>query len=391
MIKAMTVKRNFASESGQSISFRKFWIRFWLKCVTILAGIFILGSSCSRQAITTGFDPSNLKQSGDSVHYGSYIIYKIGDAIYKINDPGDPEAILGGLIGTDIYLICGKSKALMIDLGNNYIDGFEKDLIKPRANAKEEFLDVVEKLIGKLPLEIVVSHMHPDHSGMTKAFLGTRVPLWIGEGEDMERLKTMYGIDPSVYTVFKHGEKSYDLGGGRIAETFLLRGHSNGGTVILLKPDMMLFTGDAISPGPRKKRELRSAQALNDFTIDINNLVDNLKENLAPYDRYRLQVYTGHSGEMIFHATKTDNEDPLPEDAGYGEWRFVQDMANVANAIKDGTWLDASMGFHHFEVPAGINNQKQIQIVFYNGALILPEDVAYGVSGMKVPEEPEIK
>ncbi len=254
-----------------------------------------------------------MKQLGDSVHYGSYNIYKIGEDIYKINDPGDPEAILGGLIGTDIYLICGESKALMIDLGNNYIDGFEKDLIKPRENAKEEFLDVVNKLIGKRPLEVAVSHMHPDHSGMTKAFLDTEVPLWIGEGEDMERLKTMYGIDPSIYKIFKQGEKTFDLGGGRIVETFLLRGHSNGGTVFLLKPDMMLFTGDAISPGPRRKRELRSAEAFNNFTVDINNLVNKIKDNLAPYDRYRLQVYTGHSGEMMFHATKTDLQIHYPK------------------------------------------------------------------------------
>jgi glyoxylase-like metal-dependent hydrolase (beta-lactamase superfamily II) len=362
-----------------------------LSLVIILVCILISGFACKKQVITTGFNPSKLKQLGDSVHYGSYFIYKIGEDIYKICDPGDPEAILGGLIGTDIYLICGESKALLIDLGNNYIDGFEKDLIKPRKNAKEEFLDVVNKLIGKHQLEVAVSHMHPDHSGMTKAFLDTRVPLWIGEGEDMERLKTMHGLDPLLYKIFKQGEKTFDLGGGRIVETFLLRGHSNGGTVFLLKPDVMLFTGDAISPGPRRKRELRSAEAFNNFTIDINNLVNNLKGNLAPYDRYRLQVYTGHSGEMIFHKIKTDTPDTLPEDAGYGEWRFIQDMANVANAIKDGTWLDESRGFHHFEVPAGSNNQRQIQIVFYNGALILPEDVAYDASGMKVPEVPKSK
>lgn len=73
-------------------------------------------------------------------------------------------------------------------------------------------------------------------------------------------------------------------------ETFLLRGHSNGGTVFLLKPDMMLFTGDAISPGPRRKSELRSAEAFNNFTMDINNLVNNIKVSFAPYNRYRLQV-----------------------------------------------------------------------------------------------------
>jgi len=387
----MPVKRNFIKEYGKDISVKKNRIMSLLNHVIMLVGMLISIFACTQQAITIGFDPSKLKQLGDSVHYGSYHIYKIGEDIYKINDPGDPEAILGGRIGTDIYLICGDTKALMIDLGNNYIDGFEKDLIKPRRNAKEEFLVVVNKLIGKRKLEVAVSHMHPDHSGMTKAFLDTGVPLWIGEGEDMERLKTMHGLDPSIYRRFKQREMTFDLGGGRIIETFLFRGHSNGGTVFLLKPDMMLFTGDAISPGPRRKRELRSSEAFNNFNVDINNLVNNLKDNFAPYDRYRLQVYTGHSGEMMFHATKTDAADTLPEDAGYGEWRFVQDMANVANAIKDGTWLDATRGFYHFEVPSGMNNQKQIQIVFYNGALILPEDVAYGASGMTVPEEPEIK
>ncbi len=381
----MALKKNFIKGFGKNISVKKNGTVLSLSNVIILVSILISFFSCTQQIITNGFDPSKLKLPGDSMHYGSYNIYKIGEDIYKINDPGDPQAILGGLIGTDIYLICGESKALMIDLGNNYIDGFEKDLIKPRENAKEEFLDVVNKLIGKRPLEVAVTHMHPDHSGMTKAFLEKEVPLWIGEGEDMERLKNMYGIDPSIYKIFKQGEKTFDLGGGRIVETFLLRGHSNGGTVFLLKPDMMLFTGDAISPGPRRKRELRSAEALNNFTADINSLVNKIRDNLAPFDRYRLQVYTGHSGEMMFHATKTDLPDSLPEDAGYGEWRFVQDMANVANAIKDGSWLDATRGFNHFEVPAGINNQKQIQIVFYNGALILPEDVAYGASGMKVP------
>lgn len=387
----MPVKRNFTKEYGKDISVKKNRIMSLLSYVIMLVSILISSFACKQQAITTGFDPSKLKQLGDSVHYGSYFIYKIGEDIYKINDPGDPEAILGGLIGTDIYLICGESKALMIDLGNNYIDGFEKDLIKPRRNAKEEFLVVVNKLIGKRQLEVAVSHMHPDHSGMTKAFLDTGVPLWIGEGEDMGRLKTMHGIDPSIYRIFRQGEKTFNLGGGRVVESFLLRGHSNGGTVFLLKPDMMLFTGDAISPGPRRKRELPSAEAFNNFTVDINNLVNNIKDNFAPYDRYRLQVYTGHSGEMMFHATKTDSADTLPEDAGYGEWRFVQDMANVANAIKDGTWLDATKGLYHFEVPAGMNNQKQIQIVFHNGALILPEDVAYGASGMKVPEAAKSK
>jgi len=62
------------------------------------------------------------------------MVYKIGDGIYKLNDPGDKNTILGGL-GVDMYLILGTDRAFMVDLGNNYIDGYPMDLIKPRNNA----------------------------------------------------------------------------------------------------------------------------------------------------------------------------------------------------------------------------------------------------------------
>jgi hypothetical protein len=78
--------------------------------------------------------------------------------------------------------------------------------------------------------------------------------------------------------------------------------------------------------------------------------------------------------------------DTMLEDAGYGDWRFVQDMANCVNGIASGIWLDEASGWHHFEVAPGRNGEKQIQIVYYLGAVIIPEEVAYAASGMKVPE-----
>ena len=382
----MQKETNFAGEHGLLNSKMRYAICHMFLKVLMIFMFIISGFACARQKNMDGFSTSALTSPGDSVHYGSYIIYKIGDDTYKICDPGTPGLKGGGLVGVDMYLICGKEKALMIDLGNNYIDGYEGDLITPRDNAKKEFLDVVYGLAGKLTLEVAVTHMHPDHSGMTQAFLGSDVPLWIGEGEDMERLRTMHGIDPSVYQVFKQGEMTFNLGGGRTVETFQVRGHSSGGTVFLLKPDMMLFTGDAISPGPRRKRELRSEESFYQFREDINGLVGYIIDNFESYDRYRLQVYTGHSAEMIFHLTKTDVRDTMLEDAAYGEWRFVQDMANCVNGIASGIWLDEANGWHHFEVAKGRNGEKQIQIVYYLGAVIIPEEVAYRVSGMKSPE-----
>ena len=95
----------------------------------------------------------------------------------------------------------------MIDLGNNYIDGYAKDVIAPRKNAAEELRAVVYGLAGKLPLEVAVTHMHPDHDGMTGAFINRKVTFWAAEGEDVTALKTQHNLDPSVYTVFTHWQK----------------------------------------------------------------------------------------------------------------------------------------------------------------------------------------
>ena len=136
----------------------------------------------------TPFNASTLIKTGDEVRYGSYLIRKIGDKVFQINDPGD-KSTKGGGWGVDMYLVCGTKKALMIDLGNNYITGYEKDLLKPRRNAAEELLSVIDGLAGKLPLEIAVTHMHPDHDGMTGAFLDRKVTFWAGEGEDLNALE----------------------------------------------------------------------------------------------------------------------------------------------------------------------------------------------------------
>ena len=91
--------------------------------------------------------------------------------------------------------------------------------------------------------------MHPDHDGMTDAFNDRKVTFWAGEGEDLNALKTQHTLDPAIYQVFTHGKKSFDLGDGRIVETFLVRGHSNGGTVFIIKKDMLVFSGDALGSG----------------------------------------------------------------------------------------------------------------------------------------------
>jgi len=96
---------------------------------------------------------------------------------------------------------------MLFDLGNNYMAGYEKDVLKPRPNAAEEFRALVNGLIGRLPLEIAITHMHPDHDGMAGAFAGGKVPMWVGEGEDLNALKTQHSLDPSMFRTFKQARR----------------------------------------------------------------------------------------------------------------------------------------------------------------------------------------
>jgi len=350
--------------------------------VAILCGINS-PSAFSQQA--TSFKATSLVKPGEELKYGSYLIRKIGDNAYQINDPGDKKTKGGGW-GVDMYLVCGTKKALLIDLGNNYIAGYEKDALVPRKNAAKELLSVIDGLKGKVPLEIAVTHMHPDHDGMTEAFLNQEVTFWAGEGENMEALKTQYNLDPSIYKVFTQGEKTFDLGGGRIVETFRVRGHSNGGTVYIVKKDMLVFSGDALGSG--FGQAFATVEKLKQVAEDSQKLVDYFKANYSPYERYGLRVFTGHWWQNAYGGFLHPNKSQI--DAGFLDWRFIQDVATCANGILQGKWLIDGSGVKYMGnmvyTDAWGSAAGRAIMVSGTGTIIIPLAQAYEAAGLKMPE-----
>ncbi len=342
-----------------------------------------LAAGCALGAAIPAFKAAGLQKPGDSVAYGSYTVIVLGEGIYQLKDSGDPKARAGGLIGVDMYLIRGKSKALLIDLGNNYIDGYPGDLIPPRKNAAEELLAVVNGLRGKVPLEVAVTHAHPDHDGMTRAFAGSKTVLWMPRGEDFTAPGKQHGnIEPSAYTVFDHASKTFDLGGGRVVKPLLVRGHSNGCTAYLLARERMIFTGDAIGIGAG--RSLRSAESLKLFAEDTRKLVEYLKASLSPSDRYALKVYTGHSVENPIAGFYSPNHPLL--DLDYLDWRFIQDQALCSNAILKGMWLVPDSGLRQMEV-TNKQNGRRVNVMLYGiGAVEIPLPAAYEAAGLAMAQ-----
>jgi glyoxylase-like metal-dependent hydrolase (beta-lactamase superfamily II) len=327
------------------------------------------------------FNASGLVKLGDKIRYGSYSIYEIGEGIYQINDNDahQPDGLLGAL-GTDMYLICGEQKALMIDLGNNYIDGYTGDKLRPRKNAAEEFRAMVYGLAGKRPVEFAITHMHPDHDGMTGALINRGATLWVLDGEDGSALTKQHNLDPSVYKRFTCGKKSFDLGGGRLVDTFLVRGHTDGGTVYVLKKDLMVFTGDTLGSG---NRSLSTGEAIKKMAEDSQKFVDYIKANFPPFERYALQVCTGHTGPY----TRTGL------DIGYLDWRYIQNMASCASGIVQGKWLVEGSGLHFIEQAAnpraaapGGAAQKRGVFNYGIGNISTSLEAAYDAAGLKMPQ-----
>jgi glyoxylase-like metal-dependent hydrolase (beta-lactamase superfamily II)/S-formylglutathione hydrolase FrmB len=358
---------------------REYPVQFWADAFKPII------TTSEFEQLVAPFNASTLIKTGDEVRYGSYLIRKIGDRVFQINDPGD-KSTRGGGWGVDMYLVCGTRKVLLIDLGNNYITGYEKDLIKPRRNAAEELLAVIDGLAGKLPLEIAVTHMHPDHDGMTGAFSNRKVSFWAGQGEDLNALKTQHALNPEIYQVFTQGSKSFDLGGGRIVETFPVRGHSNGGTVYIMKKDMIVFSGDALGSG--FGQAFPTIEKLRQVADDSQKLVEYIKSNYTPYERYGLRVYTGHWWQNAYGGFLHPNKSPI--DIGYLDWRFIQDVASCANGILQGKWLVEGSGIRYTGnmayTDAWPSAEGRAIMVCGTGTIIIPLRQAYEAAGLKMPE-----
>ena len=343
-----------------------------------------LPAALARPEGPAPFDASPLVSFGDTTRYGSYTIRTIGKGIYQIDDRS-PERTTGGV---DMYLIRGETKALMVDLGNNYIDGYAPDKRAPRANAADEFRAVVYGLAGKLPLEVAITHMHPDHDGMTGALLNRNVTLWASAGEDLTALRQQYGIEPSVLSVFTCGEKSFDLGGGRVVDTFLVRGHSGGAAVYILKKERMLFTGDALGSGFGVG--VSSGERVRNMALDTQKLVDYIMASFSPSERYALQVYTGHAWQNGYGGSYKVGDTPV--DVGYLDWRFIQDMRSCVNAIVKGEWLAEGSRLRFLEMsgdtsrlPSNAGRGKRGYMVYGVGSLMITPEVAHDAAGLKMP------
>ena len=163
----------------------------------------------------------------------------------------DTYMLTDTLLGVSQFLLLGGERALLIDTGYG----------------KKSLLKKVKKLTS-LPLVVVNTHLHPDHSNGNKFF----EEVLLGEGDLPERdipsnamvaslcaayressplLRPLVGKLEKLYTVVTGEERYSPLGagidlGGRVVRRIDCPGHTEGSVIFADEKEKLLFTGDAI-------------------------------------------------------------------------------------------------------------------------------------------------
>jgi len=253
-----------------------------------------------------------------TIEKGPYTVYVIGEGVWHIEDANSsrPAGLKTDKDGkvlsmnncSDMYLVTGTKKALLIDLSN---------FIKWDTPAVESLRSVVSEMIGNNELYITVTHKHGDHLGMLPAFKDDpKVKFWIPEAE-------FRGMDifPEERTTFFPENASLDLGGGYLITTTEVPGHTDHGTLFFIKGRDLVFTGDALGSGSGVW--IFNYDSFITYAGSIGKLIRYLEDPANLIDLEKLVLYGGHYWQRGTQEKLTA--------------RYVYDMKTLTEKIKQGT------------------------------------------------------
>ena len=255
------------------------------------------------------------------VELGPYTVSVIGKNVWHIQDynssnpAGETFDADGKLTHfnncSDIYLLVGKEKALLIDLSNP---------ITWADDAAESLRAIVWERAGGKPLTITFTHNHGDHTGMIPAFSEDPSVEFALPERDFYRMADRFPADRQRF--FNEGE-IFDLGGMQV-EAIEVPGHTAGSMVYLLKDQNLLFTGDAVGSGHGVW--LFNADAFNSYVSAVPYLIEMLEERGV--NEERLQIYGGHYWQKDWLK--------LPEGRELG-MEYLREMKQLCDEIESGT------------------------------------------------------
>ena len=257
------------------------------------------------------------------VEIGPYTVSVIEKNVYHIQDynTSNPAGETFDADGnkthfnncSDMYLIVGKEKALLIDLSNN---------IRWADNAVESLRQIVSERAEGKELTITFTHNHGDHTGMIHAYADDPDVKFALPEKDFTRMAALF---PEAQRYFINEGHVFDLGGYEI-ETIEVPGHTDGSVVFNMNGKDILFTGDAIGSGHGVW--IFNEAAFTKYASAVPHLISWLENPENGVNTAKLRIYGGHYWQRDWLPELGDSEMGMP---------YVRDMQTLLDEIKEGT------------------------------------------------------
>jgi glyoxylase-like metal-dependent hydrolase (beta-lactamase superfamily II) len=211
---------------------------------------------------------------------GEYVFKELRPGLWMILDFDD----------TKMYLVVGSQRAMLIDAGLGAGD----------------LRSLVQEKIGDLPLDVVITHAHPDHVAVMGQFQDHNdvymnmidLPLL---KNFIERLH--YEIDPTLVIDLREGVV-FDLGDIKL-RVYEVPGHSLGSVVLLDEATGLLIAGDAVGSN---RPTITDSLWMQFPTMDKIDVYLSTLQVFREKVKGRLKViYGGHNDEPIYGEAYLDN------------------------------------------------------------------------------------
>lgn len=283
----------------------------------LFAGIFTL-AGCSLKQPAPVVDA----ELAESIEVGPYTIDLIAPGVYHIQDCNstNPSGETFDETGakthfnncSDLYLLAGSEKALLIDLSN---------FVQWDSTAIPSLRQLVAERIDGKPLTITFTHNHGDHTGMLPAFVDDPDVRFALPRIDFEPLVDRF---PQVQYEFYDEGYTFALGNMTV-NTVLVPGHTHGSIVFDLKGQNMLFTGDAIGSGHGVW--IFNTEGYKEYVQAVPHLIEYIQNPANGIDTQKLTIWGGHYWQKDWFADREVKD---------LDWQYILDMQTLIQQINAG-------------------------------------------------------
>ena len=244
------------------------------RLIYILAALFAI--SCAENVVK-------------DVEVGPYTVSVIEKNVYHIQDynssfpAGTVLDAEGKFVGfnncSDMYLLVGKKKALLIDLSNN---------INWADNAAESLRQLVAERAKGKELIVTFTHNHGDHIGMLHAYVDDPDVVFALPEKDFAKLVAKF---PEAQCSYINDGDVLELGGMNV-DVIEVPGHTDGSVVFSIQGSDIMFTGDAIGSG--QGVWIFHEAGFRQYAASVPRLVEWVENPSNGVSEETLRIYGGH-------------------------------------------------------------------------------------------------